>query len=210
MSFFEQTLAELDQVETLIQLERYLIQFSELPHIDWCCFIVHRDSTSYIGSVPDGVKQKLTLAALKQVCQHCYKPSWSGSEKLTKVTLPQASLLIPIVTSRPDHACLILGFTNQNVEPKFAEKLGWFWQIVGTYVYDTYRRLNETEPGVEVRLTPREIECIHWAAHGKTSWEISRILSITERTVNFHLTNSMQKTGSSNRQQLIHNYMNSM
>jgi len=26
-------------------------------------------------------------------------------------------------------------------------------------------------------LTPRELECLHWTAHGKTSWEISRILS---------------------------------
>lgn len=208
MSFFEQALADLDQVETLTQLENYLIQFSELPHIDWCCFVVHRDSTAYMGSVPDEVKQKLTLPAIKQVCLHCYKPSWSGSEKLTRVTLPSFSLLVPIVTSRPDYACLLLGFTDQTLEPKFAEKLGWFWLIVGTYIYDTYRRLTEKKADVEVHLTPREIECIHWAAHGKTSWEISRILSITERTVNFHLTNSMHKTGSSNRLQLIHNYMN--
>ncbi|MDX3773381.1 helix-turn-helix transcriptional regulator [Chromatiaceae bacterium AAb-1] len=208
MSFFEQTVTILNQIKTLPQLERYLIQFTELSHIDWCCFIVHSCNTVYMGIAPDDVKQQLTLAALKRVNLHCYKPSWSGSDELIKTTLPQASLLVPVVTSRPDYACLLLGFSNQSIEPKLAEKLCWFWQVIAIYVYDTYRRVSGGSTVGDFQLTPREIECIHWTAQGKTSWEISRILGITERTVNFHLSNSMQKTGSSNRQQLIHNCMN--
>lgn len=48
-------------------------------------------------------------------------------------------------------------------------------------------------PEEEVELTPREIECMRWTAQGKSSWEVSVILSITERTVNFHLGNAMRK-----------------
>src|SRR5471030_1980545 len=52
-------------------------------------------------------------------------------------------------------------------------------------------------------LTPRELECLHWLAEGKTSWEISRILSITERTAIFHINNCMEKLGATNRVQVI-------
>ncbi len=48
----------------------------------------------------------------------------------------------------------------------------------------------ETPP---VKLSPREIECLQWTADGKTAWEISKILGISENTVNFHLKNSMAK-----------------
>lgn len=208
MTLFEQTVAELNQMTTLLQLERYVTQFTELSHIEWCCFVVHSNNTVFMGTAPEHVKQHLTPAALKQLHLHCCKPSWSDSDDLIKATLPQASLLVPVVTSRPDYGCLILGFSPSIIEPKLAEKLGWFWQVIAMYLYDTYRRLNGSNNVRDSQLTPREIECIYWAAQGKTSWEISRILSITERTVNFHLSNSMQKTGSTNRQQLIHNCMN--
>lgn len=42
-------------------------------------------------------------------------------------------------------------------------------------------------------LTTREKECLLWTADGKTSHEISVILSISESTVNFHLKNSVKK-----------------
>ncbi|HEX8166316.1 MAG TPA: autoinducer binding domain-containing protein [Beijerinckiaceae bacterium] len=48
-------------------------------------------------------------------------------------------------------------------------------------------------------LTGRELECLKWVKDGKTNWEIGKILSIAERTVEFHLTNVMQKLGASNR-----------
>jgi DNA-binding CsgD family transcriptional regulator len=44
-------------------------------------------------------------------------------------------------------------------------------------------------------LSGRERDVIRWAAIGKTSWEISMILKISERTVNFHLTTAAKKLG---------------
>lgn len=43
------------------------------------------------------------------------------------------------------------------------------------------------------RLSARECEVLHWSAIGKTSWEISMILRISERTVNFHLQRAAAK-----------------
>jgi DNA-binding CsgD family transcriptional regulator len=52
-------------------------------------------------------------------------------------------------------------------------------------------------------LTTREIECLGWAAEGKTSKEISQLLNISERTVVFHLQNAATKLGVVTRQQAI-------
>ena len=52
-------------------------------------------------------------------------------------------------------------------------------------------------------LTARERECLLWAAQGKTSWEIGRILGIAERTVNFHIANTCTKLDVRTRQAAI-------
>jgi LuxR family transcriptional regulator, quorum-sensing system regulator SolR len=58
-------------------------------------------------------------------------------------------------------------------------------------------------PQMNVKLTPRECECLKWAADGKTAWEIGQILHIAERTAVFHLNNAMLKLGAANRTQTI-------
>jgi DNA-binding CsgD family transcriptional regulator len=52
-------------------------------------------------------------------------------------------------------------------------------------------------------LTVREKECLKWAADGKSAWEIGNILHISDRTVNFHLNNKVQKLGVTNRQHAV-------
>lgn len=51
----------------------------------------------------------------------------------------------------------------------------------------------------QVRLTPREIEVLKWTAEGKTAGEIAIILSLTERTISFHVTSIMHKLGVRNK-----------
>lgn len=52
---------------------------------------------------------------------------------------------------------------------------------------------------IAATFTAREIEVLQWVAVGKTNWEISMILNISEPTVKFHLKNSMVKLGVSSR-----------
>lgn len=49
------------------------------------------------------------------------------------------------------------------------------------------------------RLTPREKECLQWAALGKSEWEVSQILGISEHTAEKHLLNAKTKFGAANR-----------
>lgn len=50
-----------------------------------------------------------------------------------------------------------------------------------------------------VLLTPRERECLRWCKAGKSAWDISQILNISERTAQFHISNAMAKLGTSSR-----------
>ncbi len=54
-----------------------------------------------------------------------------------------------------------------------------------------------------VTLSPREKEVFKWLRKGKTSWDISVILNITERTVNFHINNVIQKLNAVSRAQAL-------
>jgi DNA-binding CsgD family transcriptional regulator len=77
-------------------------------------------------------------------------------------------------------------------------------QLLAGYLHEAVRRvLGLVDQAVKQQLTARETECLRWAADGKTSWEIGRLLHVSEPTVNFHLNNSMGKLEVSNRQHAV-------
>ncbi len=51
----------------------------------------------------------------------------------------------------------------------------------------------------QVDLNDREIETLTWAARGKTSAEIAKVLDLSKRTVDFHIENARAKLGVSTR-----------
>jgi LuxR family quorum sensing-dependent transcriptional regulator len=53
------------------------------------------------------------------------------------------------------------------------------------------------------RLTPRERECLQWVAAGKTDWEISLILNISEQTAHGYVQNTLVKLGARTRAQAV-------
>ncbi len=72
--------------------------------------------------------------------------------------------------------------------------------LVGIYASNKVRELvgsSTTRP--RHRLTPRELECLKWAAAGKTSWEISQILNISQHTADWYLASAARKLHASNR-----------
>jgi DNA-binding CsgD family transcriptional regulator len=52
-------------------------------------------------------------------------------------------------------------------------------------------------------LTPREKQCLYYLLQGKTALEISRIVSLSHRTVEDHIASTREKTGTSTRSALI-------
>ncbi len=54
-----------------------------------------------------------------------------------------------------------------------------------------------------VVLNEREIEVLTWAARGKTSAEIAKIVDLTKRTVDFHIDNARAKLGAATRTEAV-------
>jgi|SRR5215470_5433225 len=53
------------------------------------------------------------------------------------------------------------------------------------------------------RLTERECEVLAWVSEGKTAWDIGCILSVSQRTVEWHLRKAYKKLGATNRVQAL-------
>ncbi len=53
------------------------------------------------------------------------------------------------------------------------------------------------------RLSAREVECLRWTAVGKTTWEISVILKLSEHTVTDYLQSAAAKLNAVNRTQAV-------
>jgi LuxR family transcriptional regulator, quorum-sensing system regulator CviR len=63
------------------------------------------------------------------------------------------------------------------------------------HLHQVFARITEKPalPPAKNPLTKREKEVLKWISCGKSSWDISIILGISERTVNFHAGSIMQK-----------------
>jgi LuxR family transcriptional regulator, activator of conjugal transfer of Ti plasmids len=57
------------------------------------------------------------------------------------------------------------------------------------------RKLTDEQRIGSIPLSPREFECLEWAAQGKSAWEIGRILGISRHTVASYLNHAKQKLG---------------
>lgn len=49
-------------------------------------------------------------------------------------------------------------------------------------------------------LSARELDVLHWMCDGKSNWEISQILGLSQHTVKHHVSNILNKLEVSNRQ----------
>jgi DNA-binding CsgD family transcriptional regulator len=61
-----------------------------------------------------------------------------------------------------------------------------------------------TPPANRVKgLSPRELMVLEWMKQGKTNWEISRIIGVSERTVRFHVESIFMKLDVGSRTQAV-------
>ena len=88
-------------------------------------------------------------------------------------------------------------FAADERRPRFQrciEKNRHVLQLMAMYFHAHARRrlsINRVIDGVA--LSPRELQCLEWAAQGKSAWEIGRLLNISRRTAAFHLDNAKMK-----------------
>jgi LuxR family transcriptional regulator, quorum-sensing system regulator LasR len=101
-----------------------------------------------------------------------------------------------------DYVCV--GFSNearkQDAASEPTRQLGTLF-VAASAMYNRLQASGLVKPTVDAKplLTPREIECLKWARAGKTGWETSMILGISQATATFHLKNAITKLEASNK-----------
>lgn len=110
-------------------------------------------------------------------------------------------LAFPLITLEGQIALVSLG--GEAVELSDSEFA--MVSLASTYAIGRAMQLQTTTSKVieHIELTPRERECLQWAAVGKSEWEISQILGISEHTSEKHLLNAKSKLGAANRVQAV-------
>lgn len=94
---------------------------------------------------------------------------------------------------------------NQDADEGYADS----WRalpcahMLGAFVHERVADLLGEAHSDQERLTPREKECLLWAAKGLRDYEIAEKLFISTRTVVFHMVNARTKLGADNRSQVI-------
>ncbi|PBP47708.1 LuxR family transcriptional regulator [Pseudomonas syringae] len=92
--------------------------------------------------------------------------------------------------------------SNGELSDEISVTLGALFMLIPFLLEGSQRHLKG--PGAQFcSLTLRETEVLKWSGAGKTTWEISRILGCSERTINFHIANASRKLGASNRLQAV-------
>ncbi len=72
-------------------------------------------------------------------------------------------------------------------------------QLVGTFAFEgarrmwSVRRLEALDGASRPVLTDRQRDCVLWVARGKSDWEISRILGVSQETVTMHLKQARER-----------------
>lgn len=67
------------------------------------------------------------------------------------------------------------------------------FQILAGYFHQHILRIHGHDAENAILISARELDCLKWMAAGKTAWEASVILGISERTVRFHLNAAREK-----------------
>ena len=83
-------------------------------------------------------------------------------------------------------------------------------EIIENHLKDIISPLLQKFSNAQIILTPQEIKVVALIKDGKSSKEISDILTISETTVNFHRKNLRKKFGLKNRQMNLRSYLISM
>lgn len=108
--------------------------------------------------------------------------------------------MVPIRTSMELEGVVLLG----GLKPDMSAIVHSALHLLAYCAFERATALEATprrkEPAL---LSPRETQCLHWAALGKTDNEIGTILTISPRTARFHIENAKKKLGVATRIQAV-------
>ncbi len=91
----------------------------------------------------------------------------------------------------------LLSLSMEHPEKQYYSRL---LDHVTPHLHEAMQRIHARNSSPDLpALTEREREVLKWTGEGKSSWEIGVILSISERTVKYHINNIKSKLNAVNR-----------
>lgn len=146
----------------------------------------------------EGHRLGALAVALREPLDWSELPEGPTSEKLLRYANGSAErrqvLSLPLRTLVGESALLFVA-AAVNVEEWREQKANMLrdFAVLGNYFHQHILRIYGHDAGKEILISARELDCLKWMAAGKTAWEASVILGISERTVRFHLNAAREK-----------------
>lgn len=111
--------------------------------------------------------------------------------------------LVPVIRASGSTSCVTMAGERPELESRAKRAV----YMLSLYAHARAVSLLDCSDGAGQRreLTLREREVLHWIAAGKSSWDISVILGISERTVNWLIARATRKLNAVNRTQAVVN-----
>ena len=109
------------------------------------------------------------------------------------------SVIFPRYDFRGERAAVILAGNREGLSCRELLELN----MICAFVFEHLCVLREREECRKPPLSQRELECLRWSAEGKTSSEISVIMSLSEHTINYYLLSAARKLDAVNRVQAV-------
>jgi LuxR family quorum-sensing system transcriptional regulator SolR len=101
----------------------------------------------------------------------------------------------------PNGGCDVVGVSKRQPEPSDRTRVA-ILQAVCAQTWCRYVDLTGGRPGNEhdeIALTTRELEILKWVKDGKSNSEISEIMNLSTKTIEYHVGNLLKKLGATNR-----------
>ena len=145
--------------------------------------------------------------ALSSSIHSIWTPAMYGKSILSKKMFDdtidaglRAGITIPVRDHRGNIASV--NFSGRTREPLLfwsEDRIGYLYFVANVFHVDVAQSyLSEVKVSNDIHISPREQEVLKFAAIGKTTWELSRILRVAESTVEYHLKNIRDKLDAAN------------
>lgn len=129
------------------------------------------------------------------------------TSKIEEFTGRKAAIVVPV--HLPFGRIAAVGFHPEDpdcddLSAEYEEYAELLEPLARSFIID-YVKATETQCPTEAHmlLNPREVECLQWAAGGKTDSEIATIIARSHATIRFHIRRAMEKLDAVNRSQAI-------
>ena len=135
--------------------------------------------------------------------------AWSRMDEMIRLTAADQRMLamgreqgigdgFTVPANVPGEARGSCSFANEAGRP-ILEAMLPLAQLAGAFAFEGARRLRAARQldavGPAPVLTDRQRDCVMWAARGKSDWEISIILGVSEETVIRHIKQARERYG---------------